>query len=535
MSLTDTFDNPQSRVEAILQNAMGAEHEVVPQSRVEELLERLDDYLENIEGRITDQDGIVTESKFSDALKLKTIKDYVTPQMFGAVGDGITDDTAALQSAINSGLPVCISSGSIIRVDGTVIIENASVIFGFGEDSKLRVYGSITTDSDNTHTLELYGFCLECYKTTGTALIINKNNNLNAKNVLRIHDMFFYFRNNVSSNMDSVILSVKGIREAAIVNCVFKGDSSEYGTAILFEADSTHLTMNISISECNFYSIGTFIDLHNNLSNYIYLAGIRVTNCTMIAGTNGIKASYVDTFHIVDNMIDFVTNPIYVDSCGIGNIIGNYLQTRDGAQCIYVANNKSSQVECRFINIQRNFIWSTVSKSANGIVFDGVAGKITQSLIADNRATALNTMVYLGNCQNCLVSRNICHDSNTFIDLNSDSTLIGIENNRIDVSVSAFSKNLHPSCFINEGNAYGPKQSHHTGTVTVTGDGTTRAFTFNHRCFRKPRVFLQLHTDNTYAVESVSANDTQFTVTFATPPANGVSFELFYLAEIYLY
>lgn len=56
MSLTDSFDNPQSRVEAILQNAMGAEHEVVPQSRVEELLERLDGYLENIEGKITDQD-----------------------------------------------------------------------------------------------------------------------------------------------------------------------------------------------------------------------------------------------------------------------------------------------------------------------------------------------------------------------------------------------------------------------------------------------------------------------------------------------
>lgn len=47
MSLTDTFDNPQSRVEAILQNALGAENEVVPQSRVEELLQRLDETLEN--------------------------------------------------------------------------------------------------------------------------------------------------------------------------------------------------------------------------------------------------------------------------------------------------------------------------------------------------------------------------------------------------------------------------------------------------------------------------------------------------------
>jgi hypothetical protein len=41
------FESPQSRVEAILQNALGAENEVIPQSRVEELLQRLDEALEN--------------------------------------------------------------------------------------------------------------------------------------------------------------------------------------------------------------------------------------------------------------------------------------------------------------------------------------------------------------------------------------------------------------------------------------------------------------------------------------------------------
>ena len=43
------FDPPLSNVEAILQNALGAENEVVPQSRVEELLDRLDKALEDMD------------------------------------------------------------------------------------------------------------------------------------------------------------------------------------------------------------------------------------------------------------------------------------------------------------------------------------------------------------------------------------------------------------------------------------------------------------------------------------------------------
>ena len=48
MALT-SFDTPLSNVEAILQNALGAENEVVPQSRVEELLDRLDKALEDMD------------------------------------------------------------------------------------------------------------------------------------------------------------------------------------------------------------------------------------------------------------------------------------------------------------------------------------------------------------------------------------------------------------------------------------------------------------------------------------------------------
>lgn len=45
-------------------------------------------------------DGSLTLPKFSDTLKKQTVNYYVTPEMFGAVGDGVTDDTAAVRSAL---------------------------------------------------------------------------------------------------------------------------------------------------------------------------------------------------------------------------------------------------------------------------------------------------------------------------------------------------------------------------------------------------------------------------------------------------
>ena len=66
------------------------------------------------EATTTVQDGSLTDSKFSNALMLKTIKDYVTPQMYGGVGDGSHDDTIAIQSAIDSGKIVYIPDGVYI-------------------------------------------------------------------------------------------------------------------------------------------------------------------------------------------------------------------------------------------------------------------------------------------------------------------------------------------------------------------------------------------------------------------------------------
>lgn len=78
------------------------------------------------EATTTVQDGAITEVKFANSLKLKTIKDYITPEMFGAIGDGTTDDTTAFQNAVDYG----IANRKHLVLSGNYLIRNTIEIIG---------------------------------------------------------------------------------------------------------------------------------------------------------------------------------------------------------------------------------------------------------------------------------------------------------------------------------------------------------------------------------------------------------------------
>ena len=54
---------------------------------------------------------------------------YVTPEMYGAVGNGTTDDTSAFSQACNSGKPVVLTEGKTYKID-TVTVTSPLIIIG---------------------------------------------------------------------------------------------------------------------------------------------------------------------------------------------------------------------------------------------------------------------------------------------------------------------------------------------------------------------------------------------------------------------
>ena len=96
---------------------------------------------------------------------------YITPQMFGAIGDGVADDTISIQNALNSGKPVYIPSGTYL-VSG-ITIPNKCMVFGNGRNTIIQGNGT-------NHTIIIPSSSSYCELTSLTVYGIEGNTLYNA-------------------------------------------------------------------------------------------------------------------------------------------------------------------------------------------------------------------------------------------------------------------------------------------------------------------------------------------------------------------
>lgn len=296
------------------------------------------------EATTTVQDGSLTEAKLSQALKLKTIKDYVTPEMFGAKGDGITNDYNAIVSAIETGKNVLFSNGAtysvtitgsedsynpsgiliqdnqIIDLNGATIqevssggsngklfllenIENAVIkngtLIGDMDTPTTEYWAGINVLSSNNIVLE--NLIIKDFHGDGITLSEYSTSEIPTENVV-IRNCFIdgSYRNGIS------LIAVNNVDIGGCIISNTSGTSPQSGIDI--EPNRAYQTCNeIFIHDCFFEqnaSSGIAIDYHNSPSEI----SVMISNCTFKGGQR--------PFRIRDNSNETTTTGfIKINNC----------------------------------------------------------------------------------------------------------------------------------------------------------------------------------------------------------------------------
>ena len=109
----------------------------------EEIKAAVNEYLEKNPvkpGATTEQAQQIEQSKTDIALLKEDVKyfsdSYVTPEMFGAVGDGVTDDSDAIEQTLSSNKNIIMKDGAIYKIC-RAILPNATKIHIDGHGAKI--------------------------------------------------------------------------------------------------------------------------------------------------------------------------------------------------------------------------------------------------------------------------------------------------------------------------------------------------------------------------------------------------------------
>lgn len=317
------------------------------------------------------QDGAVTQEKLDPRLGV----DYVTPQMFGAVGDGVTNDRDAFQAALESGIDIFVPTANgekyLIQGDAPAVVEGVKIplpALRWPDNGCKRIFGS---DS--------------IWRTVGTAgaIIFEPYNDDTAyeQPLIRLEGGAHAVR----------ISNLRFVRQKGYITGTTSGGNPIYATcgiAIDMAYDTSTKDMDSKFTNgcINGFNVG--IDLSGR--------GLAVNGSTLSANGYGVRISWPssmgeDTYPDSSRAIRIQNNRFHVNlfsdiwvksghAYGL-TITGNYKDRRTtGGRAFLQADSHADS-------------WVISGNSLTGLYASG----------SDN----LNTMEFRDGAENCVISGNV--------------------------------------------------------------------------------------------------------------------------------
>jgi len=256
-------------------------------------------------GTVTIVTGIVTTIQNVTG-KNTSIKD------FGAVGDGVTDDTAAIQRALNSGLPLYVPAGTYI-CSSALTSANKNVVL-YGESS----FSAILKFTTNSHGLS---FTFVVANVTHIPQTLDLKNigivttSTNALTALKLSWDPWQPQPYMSCVLDNVRvtgkpwdigLSIVNCFQANITNCDFIGGAAgTAGTGVIVDSCITAQFIGVQVEG---WDIG-----FETLDTTHQCEGIIVSNCTIYNNNIGMRIGHAIFVNVSDTHILGVTNTLIVN------------------------------------------------------------------------------------------------------------------------------------------------------------------------------------------------------------------------------
>lgn len=335
------------------------------------------------------------------------LREVVSVMDYGATGDGVTDDSAALTAALAaaSGQAIYFPKGSYNVASMTpatgrcrlYAFGDATIIgFNWTELSAPRQDSAVTVSDTDAH-FEAFGITFKGAGSTPGLTIKNQSQG----NVIRSAAITnCVFRGQVGLVIDNA-------QGCQVVNCDFV--QNQYGLKSLSAT-------NNSFVNCNFYApiIGVLID--TSASDTAARQGgenLKFTNCLWIDGVTAIKSLKHNYLWLSSCMIDYFNSGIYLQGSKFARLENTYIGCNDNSKsamanyiaptqlgCFYAtgdaAASRSSGIEainCEFL------AYSPSSKPpmqlvGNGFAFTGIE-EVDLDTCRFASDTATNTMTSL--------------------------------------------------------------------------------------------------------------------------------------------
>jgi hypothetical protein len=306
---------------------------------------------------------------------------------YGAVGDGITDDTTAFQDAVDNADHIYVPPGDYL-IDGSVVIPNFIQIFGGGIGSRIVVTNDTETtfDCSTADHVRIENIFIEktgAPRTGGIFIHLKDFSYVNQVFMtggfrgIYVQGSFNRMRNttawmfaNSTSSIGIEVEDTGGIGEGdnnIIDNCYFLGTvASEMGTGISFTCSSpaTGIFSN-QVSNCYMSDCNQGIEF-NIVSESSLIQANNVVNCSMEscldAGINIIGGSSGGSNNRVFNRNSF--SNIYMAENQDGIIC-------DGNTAFNVANNSFTGIHVINCDIYGMFLENADNNSVIASTFDG--------------------------------------------------------------------------------------------------------------------------------------------------------------------